>query len=56
MDEISIKIDDEVIMQIGNTDYKPKNTKWFKFIEYDKMNKLYEKADIIYLMQGQEHY
>jgi len=47
MDEIAPNLDDEVIMQIGYTDYNPKNVEWFKFLEYNKINNLYDNADII---------
>lgn len=47
LDEIAAKIDDEVIMQIGYTDYKPENAKWFKFVDMEKIMKLYKNADII---------
>ena len=47
MDQIAAKIDEKVIMQIGFTDYKPKNAKWFKFLEYDEINNLYKEAELI---------
>lgn len=47
MDEIAPNLNDEVIMQIGNTNYEPKNTEWFKFMEYDKILNFIKKADII---------
>lgn len=52
MDEISLNIDDEIIMQIGNTDYKPKNAKFFNFIENEKILKLYKNANIIITHAG----
>ena len=47
MDEIADRIDDEVIMQIGYTKYEPKNAKWFRFAEYEKMLELIEESDVI---------
>lgn len=47
MDEIALNLDDEVIMQIGHTDYKPKNAKWFKFLDMKDIHDLYKKADVI---------
>jgi len=47
MDEIAEYIDDEVIMQIGYTKYEPRNAKWFRFLEYNKLLKLIEKSDVI---------
>ncbi|MDH7508576.1 MAG: PssE/Cps14G family polysaccharide biosynthesis glycosyltransferase [Methanomassiliicoccales archaeon] len=53
MDEIAGKIDQEVVMQIGSTDYEPKNAKWFKFIESeDDVLGYYEKADVIVAHAG----
>ena len=47
MDNIADKIDYEVLMQIGNTEYEPKNGKWFKYIEYNKILGYMERSDII---------
>jgi beta-1,4-N-acetylglucosaminyltransferase len=47
LDEIAPKIDDEVIMQIGSTRYKPKNARWFEFSEYEELLRFIQKADVI---------
>lgn len=47
MDEIAGRIDDEVIMQIGFTQYEPKNAKWFRFVKYEKMLELINESDIV---------
>lgn len=47
MDEIAAKIDDEVIMQIGHTEYEPKNAKWFKFLGYNEIINYMAKSDIL---------
>lgn len=48
MDEIATNIKDEVIMQIGHTSYKPKNAKWFTFLEKEEdILDLYKKSNII---------
>ncbi len=52
MDEIAPNLDDEVIMQIGTTKYEPKNAKWYKFIEMEKIQEYYKKADIIVAHSG----
>ncbi|KUK17270.1 PssE/Cps14G family polysaccharide biosynthesis glycosyltransferase [Thermococcus sibiricus] len=53
MDEIAGKIDDEVVMQIGYTDYEPKNAKWFRFLEKEEdILELYKKAEIIVAHAG----
>jgi beta-1,4-N-acetylglucosaminyltransferase len=47
MDEIADSLNDTVIMQIGNTEYEPKNTEWFRFSEYNSILKLLGKSDIV---------
>ncbi|KAF5055562.1 hypothetical protein DSECCO2_376500 [anaerobic digester metagenome] len=47
MDEIAGKIDEEVVMQIGFTEYEPKNAKWFKFVDIDEIRDFYKNADVI---------
>lgn len=47
MDEIAGKIQEEVIIQIGNTDYQPKNAKFFKFRSYQEMEQLMKEARVI---------
>lgn len=47
MDEIASRIDEEVVMQIGYTEYEPRNVRWFKFTGVHEINKLYKEADII---------
>lgn len=37
----------DVIFQIGNTSYEPKNGKFFRFETYDKIKELNKKADLI---------
>lgn len=40
-------INDEIIVQCGNTKYKSKKMKLFDFISYDEMEKYIKKADLI---------
>lgn len=47
MDEIAPEINEEIIMQIGPTDYEPKNTRWFKFSSYEATLNLIKKSDIV---------
>lgn len=47
MDEIAGKIDEEVIMQIGNTKHRPVNAEYFEFAEYSKIQKLNSDARIV---------
>jgi len=36
-----------VVAQIGHSNYIPKNYKWFRFLEFEKMFKLQRKSDFI---------
>lgn len=49
IDELKLKgiIKEEVIMQIGYTDYKPKQCKWQKLIGFDLMEKYCREARMI---------
>jgi beta-1,4-N-acetylglucosaminyltransferase len=44
MDEIAGRIDEQVIMQIGYTKYKPVNAEYFEFAEYSNIQKLNHDA------------
>jgi UDP-N-acetylglucosamine transferase subunit ALG13 len=52
MDEIAGKIDEEVIMQIGTTKYKPKNARYFRFRSYSKIQELNRKARVVVAHAG----
>jgi beta-1,4-N-acetylglucosaminyltransferase len=52
MDEIAGKLDEEIIMQIGKTEYKPSNAEWFTFMENEKILEFYNKADLIIAHDG----
>lgn len=41
------KLKDEIIVQAGHTKYSSKKMKIFDFIDYEEMEKLVDKADII---------
>lgn len=48
MDEIAGKIDEKVIMQIGHTNYKPMNAKYFDFIEtFAEIERLNREARVV---------
>lgn len=47
MDEIAGQIDDKVTIQLGNTDYIPKNAEYFKFKDYDEIKKLIKDAHVV---------
>jgi len=47
MDDITESIENEVVMQIGKTDYKPENSKFFDYVSKEEIEKYYRKANII---------
>ena len=52
MDGIAGKIDEESIMQIGETAHEPKNAKYFKFASREKMDQLYGDARVVVCHAG----
>ena len=40
-------ITSDVFIQVGFSDYQPRFCRWERFLSYDEMNNLMEKADII---------
>jgi UDP-N-acetylglucosamine transferase subunit ALG13 len=47
MDEIAGEIDEEVIIQIGHTKYKPANAKYFDFTTSEEIKELCRKARVV---------
>ena len=47
MDDIASKIEEEVIIQIGNTEYKPQHATYFTFKSYQEMELLIKNARVI---------
>lgn len=47
LDEISGEIDEKMIIQIGNNNYKPKNAQFFEFIDKNEMEDIYEESRVI---------
>lgn len=52
MDRIAAKIDEKVVMQIGLTEYVPKNTEYFRFALRKDIEKLCQEARIIVCHDG----
>lgn len=46
------KLNEQVIIQTGNTDYVPKNCKWFKFTILQNFIKICKKSNIIITHSG----
>jgi beta-1,4-N-acetylglucosaminyltransferase len=47
MDEIAKRIEERVIMQIGDTNYMPRNAEFFTFGEYSKIRELHAKSKVV---------
>ena len=52
MDEIAGSIDEEVIMQIGRTEYIPQNAKYFNFTTEEEFKVLCQKARVALVHGG----
>lgn len=50
MDKIALRR--KVVMQIGNTVYEPRNAEWFRFETNQRIDELYQKADVIVTHAG----
>ncbi len=47
IDEIAPILQEEVVVQLGFTKYRPKNAKWFKFAPYNQAREYFKEAKII---------
>lgn len=47
IDHIAGNSDKDFLMQIGNSDYEPKNANFFKFMPKNKIEKLYKEAEFV---------
>jgi len=47
MDRIAGELDEEVVMQIGSTDYEPKNCDYFRFMPRNDMEEFYAGARVV---------
>ncbi len=52
MDHIAAVIDERVVMQIGSTNYEPKNCDYFKFMPKNEIEELYAAAKVIVCHAG----
>lgn len=52
MDEIAGRVGEEVIMQIGETTYEPKNARYFRFASKEEMDGLYDDARVVVCHAG----
>ena len=52
VDRIAAAISEEVFIQLGNTDYIPKNCAWERFVSFRKMQNLIQKSRIVLAHAG----
>jgi len=52
MDKIAGRVDEEVIIQIGETTYEPKNARYFRFTSNDEIGRLYKDARVVVCHAG----
>jgi len=47
MDEISLHLDEEILMQIGASKYIPENTKWVDYVSYEESLEYFKRARLV---------
>lgn len=47
MDEIACKTKEEIVIQLGHTNFRPKCASFFTFSDNKKIEELYERADVV---------
>jgi len=52
MDRIAGEIGEEVVMQIGDIEYEPKNAKYFRFTSEEEIEELYRNARVVVAHAG----
>ena len=52
MDRIAGELDEKVVMQIGSTDYEPKNCEYFRFVPRKDIEEFYASARVIVCHAG----
>lgn len=52
LDDIACDIDEEIIIQIGNNNYKPRNAKYFRYVNKNEIEIFYDRARIIVAHAG----
>ncbi len=51
-DELASIVDDQVVIQIGQSTYEPLNAKWFRFTDAETIENHYRTADVIVTHAG----
>lgn len=52
MDRIAAKTDEEVVIQVGYTEFEPKNSRYFTFTSNEEINDLFENMRVIVAHAG----
>lgn len=53
IDELAPELDDEVYIQLGHTDYEPRNAEeWFRFTDEETIQQLYATTDVVVAHAG----
>jgi beta-1,4-N-acetylglucosaminyltransferase len=52
IDRIAGELDEKVVMQIGSTDYEPKNCEYFRFVPRKDIEEFYDGARVIVCHAG----
>jgi len=52
MDRIAGELDEQVVMQLGSTDYEPKNCDYFRFMPRNDIEELYAGARVVVCHAG----
>ena len=52
MDRIAGELDEQVVMQLGSTDYEPKNCDYFRFMPRNEIEELYAGARVVVCHAG----
>jgi len=52
MDRIAAELDEEIVMQLGSTDYEPKNCDYFRFMPRNDIEECYADARVVVCHAG----
>lgn len=47
MDELATEYDEEVVAQVGHSEYEPKKMEWFDFVSESEINGYYDQASVV---------
>lgn len=47
MDDLEPTFDQEVVAQVGHSEYRPQNMEWFEFVSEAEINEFYRRASVV---------